>query len=93
MRKQNPHSQRSIALPLKTSPATFSKIIHKDLELEVVKKSRVHKLNAKHYLTEPPIADSYMKNTCPKKKWIFVVTFDEVWSDLSDCDKKRGIIY
>ena len=34
-----------IALALKTSPETVNKIIHKGFELQVVRKSKVHKRN------------------------------------------------
>ena len=91
----NPATQRAIALKLGISRTTVNTIIKQDLKLTKRHKSRVHKLLPRHIAERTTncrklhVYERYLAGD----KWMFVVTLDEAYVYLSDCNKPRAIYY
>ncbi|UYV67703.1 hypothetical protein LAZ67_5001650 [Cordylochernes scorpioides] len=91
--KENPMPQRDIAKLIGTSVSTINKIINKDLGLKATKKHAVHKLFQSHIRQRHTISRYFYENFLAADRWKFIVTYDEAWLYLTDCDRKRAIYY
>lgn len=91
--KENPSTQRAIAQRVGVSQTTVHKIIHKDLHLEKRFKSRVHKLLPRHVAERRTNCRKLYEGYLAGDKWQYVVTLDEAYVYLSDCNKPRAIYY
>jgi hypothetical protein len=90
---ENPKSQRIMAIKCNTSQTTINRAIHNDLNLKTRRKSKVHKLLPKHKKNRRVNSLKLLKTHLQKKNMEFVVTLDESWIELSDCNRKRRICY
>lgn len=90
---ENPKTQRSVAKAVKVSQSTVHNIIRKDLQLEKRHKSRVHKLLPRHIAERRTNCRKLYEGYLAADKWQFVVTLDEAYIYLSDCNKPRAIFY
>ncbi len=90
---ENPKSQRIVAIKCNTSQTTINRVIHNDLNLKTRRKSKVHKLLPKHNKICRVNSLKLLKTHLQKKNMEFVVTLDESWIELSDCNRKRRICY
>ena len=91
--KENPATQRTVAKSLKCSVSTVNKIINVDLNLKKAKKCNVHRLLPKHVVDRRTRCRKLYENHLSGDKWKNVVTIDESWVYLSDCNRKRSIYY
>lgn len=91
--KENPTPQRTIAKSLNISIGTVNKIIKSDLKLIKTKKHDVHRLTPKHVSQRKTMCRLLYENYLAGEKWKYVVTIDEAWIYLSDCNRKRSIYY
>jgi len=69
------------------------KLINKDINLKLAKKSKVHKLSPNHIAERKTNCRRLYENHLAGDKWKFVVTIDEAWIHMSDTNKKRSIYY
>ncbi|UYV72765.1 hypothetical protein LAZ67_10000614 [Cordylochernes scorpioides] len=91
---ENPMPQRDIAKLIGTSVSTINKIINKDLGLKATKKKHaVHKLFQSHIRQRHTISRYFYENFLAADRWKFIVTYDEAWVYLTNCDRKRAIYY
>jgi hypothetical protein len=90
---ENVPTQFHMAKLLKTTPTTVGKIIHHDLGLKTKFKRKVHRLTLKHQQERKTNARKLYENHLSGEKWKYVVTIDESWVYLSDCNQKRKIYY
>jgi hypothetical protein len=93
VKNENPPTQKIIANKIGTSAATINKIINKDLQLRKVKKSKVHRLTEYHIQRRFTNCRFFYENYLSGDKWKYVITVDEAWVYLKNCDKKRSICY
>lgn len=93
MLKENPPSQRTVAKSLKCSVSTVNKMINVDLNLKKAKKRNVHRLLPKHIAERRTRCRILYEKHLSKEKWKTIVTIDESWVYLNDCNKKRAIYY
>jgi hypothetical protein len=91
--KENPTPQRTIAKSLGTSIGTINKIINKDLNLIKAKKYKVHRLLPRHVTERKTRCRLLYEKHLAGERWKYVVTIDEAWIYLNDCNKKRSIYY
>ncbi|KMQ81781.1 transposase, partial [Lasius niger] len=89
----NPATQRTIAIKLGISLKTVNTIINQDLKLEKLHKSRVHQLLPRHISERRTNSRKLYENYLAGDRWKFVVTLDEAYVYLSDCNKPRAIYY
>lgn len=87
--RENPPTQKSIANSLNTSVATVNKIINQDLQLKKAKKHNVHRLLPRHVAQRKTCCRILYENYLAGDKWKYVVTLDEAWVYLNDCNKKK----
>lgn len=93
MLKENPPSQRTVAKSLKCSVSTVNKMINVDLNLKKAKKRNVHRLSLKYIAERRTRCRILYEKHLSKEKWKKIVTIDESWVYLNDCNKKRVIYY
>ena len=91
--QENPPTQRVMAQKCQVSQRTINKIIHKDLKLQKKFKSKVHALLPKHVAERRTNCRKLYENYLAGNRWQFVVTLDEAYVYLSDCNKIRAIYY
>jgi hypothetical protein len=91
--KEHPPTQRHLAISLGTSVSSINRIINKDLDLKMSKKRSVHRLRLKHINERKQNCRLLYENHLASDKWKYVVTLDEAWLYLSDCNKHRAIFY
>jgi len=91
--KKNPPSIRSMAKSLGVSGPTIIKGIHKDLKKKVRKKSRVHVLKPRHIRIRKTTARKLYEKHLAGKKSEFMVTLDEAWFYVDNCNGSRRICY
>jgi len=89
----NPATQRAIATKVGTSVYTVNTIINRDLKLEKRHKSHVHKLLPRHVNERRTNSRKLYERYLAGEKWKYVVTLDEAYVYLSDCNKPRAIFY
>jgi hypothetical protein len=87
---ENPKSQRIMAIKCNTPQTTINRAIHDDLNLKTQRKSKVHNPPQKNRMVN---SLKLLKTHLQKKNMEFVVTLDESWIELSDCNRKRRICY
>ena len=87
--KENAILQRTIAKSLNSSVGTVNKIIKSDLETIKTKKYDVHCLKPKHNFQRKTMCRLSYENYLAGEKWRYIVTADEVWIYLSDCNGKK----
>ncbi|UYV72309.1 hypothetical protein LAZ67_9002572 [Cordylochernes scorpioides] len=61
--------------------------------LKATKKHAVHKLFQSHIRQRHTISRYFYENFLAADRWKFIVTYDEAWVYLTDCDRKRAIYY
>jgi len=91
--RENPKSQRNMAKLLGTSQATIQKVIKVDLKLNTRRKVRVHVLKPHHIKNRRTAARKLYEKHLAGKKFENVVTLDEGWFYIANCDGKRRICY
>lgn len=91
--KENPVSQRVLANRLNMAQTTVRKIIHKDLDLVTRKKTALHMLTPNDKLNRKTNFRKLYKNHLAGDRSEFVVTVDEAWVYLNDCNQKSPICY
>lgn len=89
----NPATQRAIANKVGTSVHTVNTIINRDLKLQLQHKRRVHKLLASHVRERRTNCRKLYERHLAGDKWKNVVTLDEAYVYLNDCNKPRAIFY
>ena len=90
---ENPMTQRAIAKRTGVSQSTVYNIIHKNLRLQRRHKGRVHKLLGRHVQERKTNCRKLYEKYLAGEKWKFVVTLDEAWVYLDNCNKPRAIYY
>lgn len=93
IRKKSPPSQRSAARKLNVSLATVNRAIHQDLSLLTRKKRKVHRLNAAQKKNRKVNARKMYERHLAGSKGEYVVTLDEAYFYLDDCEGERKICY
>jgi hypothetical protein len=91
--QENPPTQKAIASRVHVSKSTVNRIISQDLKLELRHKAKVHVLRPRHIAERRTNCRRLYERHLAADKWKFVVTLDEAWVYLSDCDKKRAVFY
>lgn len=91
--QENPPSQREMARKHQVALGTINKIIHKDCKLETRRKTKVHRLSAAHEKNRKKNCRKLYENVLAGGKCEYVVTIDEAWFYLNDCDGQRSICY
>lgn len=89
----NPPTQRTIAKAVQVPQATVHDIIKKNLCLVTRHKSRVHNLSPKHIRERKTNCRKLYERYLAGDKWQYVVTLDEAYVYLDDCNKCRSIFY
>lgn len=91
--KENPMSQRNVAARLNISQSTVNRIIKTKLNLKMRKKTKVHVLSQKHIKERKTKCRKLYENHLAGQKWKYIVTLDEAWIYLNDCNQPRAIYY
>lgn len=91
--KENPGTHKLIAMKTGVSRRTVGRIIKKNLGLVKRHKSRGHKLTARHIAERKTHSRKLYEEHLSGEKWKNVVTLDEAWIYLTDCNKPRAIYY
>jgi len=91
--QENPPTQKVMAQKAGISPATVNRIIRTDLRLRKFHKARVHALNARHIAERKTNARKMYEKYLSGDKWRNVVTLDEAWVYLTNCNKIRAVSY
>jgi len=91
--KENPPSQRTIAARTDIPLTTVNRIIKRDLALKMRKKGKVHRLQPHHIKQRKTCARKLYERHLSGEKWMNVVTLDEAWVYLNDCNVPRAIYY
>lgn len=89
----NPATQRSLATKVGISLGTVNTIINRDLQLEKRHKGHVHKLLPSHINERKTNSRKLYEGHLAGDRWKFIVTLDEAYIYLSDCNKPRAIFY
>lgn len=89
----NPPSQRSMAKQLKTSQRTIQVIIHTDLKAKLKKKTKVHKLTDAHKKNRKTNSRKLYENYLAGDKFKYMLTLDEAYFYLNNCNGVRKIFY
>lgn len=91
--QENSLTQREMSKRCKMSLRTINRIIHEDLDLRTLKKTRVNHLTQSNIEDRKTNFRKLYEDHLAGAKWEYVVKLDEAWMYLSDCKKKRGIYY
>jgi hypothetical protein len=91
--KENPNTIRNISNKLNISLGTVHNIIHKNLNLSKRKKGKVHKLTAMQRQQRKTSCRLLYEGYLAKDRWKNIVSIDEAWFYVTDCNKKRSIYY
>ena len=91
--KENPPTQLSIANEFKVSQRTIFRIIHEDLKLKTRRKTKVHSLNDRHKQIRKTNCRKLYEDHLAADKWKYVVSLDETWVYLNNCDRQTKICY
>jgi len=92
-KKKNPPSMRSMSKSLGVSVQTVFKAIHKDLKKNVRKKAKVHALKPRHVRNRRTTARKLYERHLAGQKSEFMVTLDEAWFYIDNCNGERRICY
>src|ERR1700678_118632 len=90
---ENPKTQRTIAKQVGVSQRTVGRIISQNLGLVKRHKAKVHALLPRHIAERRTNCRKLYERHLSGDKWMFVVTLDEAWVYLDDCNKVRAIMY
>lgn len=88
----NPPTQQHMASTLKVSQPAVHYHIHKTLQLKTYKKPKVHKLSEGNIEKRRTRSWSLYK-LLKCENWKKIITTDEAWFHLSDCNKETEIQY
>jgi hypothetical protein len=91
--KENPPSQLEIAKRLNISPRTVRRIIVEKLDKKVKVKHRVHALKESHKQNRKTNSRKLYEGHLAGGKSEFVVTLDEAWFYITDCNSGSKIYY
>ena len=91
--KESPESYRKIAKECKMSLRSVYKTIHDDLKKMKRVKQRVHRLTDAHKRNRKTNCRKLYENVLCGGKSEFVVSLDEAFVYLDDCNRKRRICY
>jgi len=91
--KKNPPSIRSMSKSLGVSVQTVHKAIHKDLRKVIRRKAKVHALQPRHIRNRKTTARKLYERHLAGKKSEFIVTLDEAWFYVDNCNGERRICY
>jgi hypothetical protein len=92
-KKENPLSQRSIAKLCGTSDTTVRRVISRNLSKIIRRKTKVHVLKPRHVINRRTTARKVYGKYLAGDKYKFVLTLDEAWFYLGNCNGKRRICY
>jgi hypothetical protein len=93
IKKQNPPTQKELADKYSQSKRSIQKIIHEDLNMETGKKRKVHQLNDRQKKNRRINCLKLLTNHLTKNNLEFVVTLDETWLYLTNCNAGSDICY
>lgn len=93
VRKENPKTQRVIASRYGTNATIVNRIIHEDLCHCKRTKSKVHRLTESHKKNRKRNCRQLYEGYLAGQKCEYVVTLDEAYFYLVDCDRPRDICY
>lgn len=91
--REDPPTQKHMANVIGTTPRTIRKIIYEDIKYKKSPKTSVHQLKPRHINERKTACRKLYENFLAGDRWKFVVTMDEAWVYLSDCNKKRAFFY
>lgn len=86
-------TQESMAKVLGCSIATVNQVIHEDLALKTRKKAKGHRLNERQIANRKTNVRKLSRSYVNSKHYEFLVTIDESWLYLDDCNKTNPICY
>lgn len=92
-KKENPPSLVNMAKMLGVSARTIGRVIHDDLKKSTRRKTRVHALKQSHIRNRKTTSRKLYEKYLSGKKFENVVTIDEGWFYLVNCNGKRRICY
>lgn len=93
IKKENPPTQNELAKKFKCSRRSIGRIIHRDLKFVTRKKCKVHGLKPSHVANRKTTARKVYEKYLSGPKSKFMVTIDEAWFYLTNCNGKRKICY
>lgn len=93
IKNPNPPSQREIAKRCNVSQRTVNNIIHQYLDKKTFRKTRLHVLKDSHKENRKTNSRKLYERHLAGGKSEFVVTLDEAWFYLQNCNGKRRIYY
>ena len=85
-------TQNQLAVKYKVSQRTIGRIIHQDLQGELRKKSRVHALSDAMIVQRMERGPRFLK-WIDGRKWENILTIDEAWVYVTNCNGRRRIYY
>lgn len=91
--KRNPLTQRSMASKLNCSSGLVNSAIHNDLGLVTRKKFKVHSIIDRHIKQRAKACKYLIENEVVPDRLEYIVTLDESWLYLKDCNQDRDICY
>ncbi len=91
--KEDPMSQKSMAKTLKCCGRSIQDIIDKDLNKQMVKKSKVHSINAKQMQQRKTVSRRLYERYLAGNRYKYIVTLDESYIYMSNTGGKRNIYY
>jgi hypothetical protein len=91
--KKNPKTHSFIQNKLNMSTSTINKIIHKDLDLETEKKTKVQVLNSPQKRNRKTNSRKLYEEELAGDKCEYVITLDEALIYLQDCNNDKKIRY
>lgn len=91
--KENPKSQRNLAILYKTSAKTINKTIKEDLSMKAMKKGKVHSLNKEQMKNRKKNSRKLYENYLAGDKWKYCVTIDEAFFYLNNSYHQSDICY
>ena len=89
----NPPSQRNVASKLGVSQASINRCLHEDLQLIKCKKRKVQALTAVHKKNRKVNSRKLYERHLAGNKAEYVVTLDEAYFYLNNCNGERKICY
>lgn len=93
VKKSNPISQNSIANKLNTNQTAINRIIHKDLKMATWNKTTVNKITESDKVNRKRNCRKLYEKHLAGNKSEFVVTLDEAYIYLDNCNNESKICY
>lgn len=91
--RENPPTQAKMASKFGCALSTISNIIHKDLGKQTRRKSKTHGLTEDQENRRARAAKILLKNEITDERLEYLVTIDEAWLAVQDCNRKSDICY